>query len=109
MNTKKLSELAQTIRSKNAGVNQVTFDIIFSDQSVYERVKAAGRLSRSEIAALFGIEPERISEFVEFDVARAVKFTLFRTLPNGSPGDWDVLGCQHYGPLMDLDIPWPED
>ena len=30
--SKKLSELATTIRSKNAGVNQITFDIIFSDK-----------------------------------------------------------------------------
>ncbi len=30
MKTKKLSELAGTIRSKNAGVNQVTFDVIGS-------------------------------------------------------------------------------
>ena len=31
MNTRKLSELAKTIRSKNAGVNKITFDIIFRD------------------------------------------------------------------------------
>ena len=29
MSTQKLSTLAKTIRSKNAGVNKITFDIIF--------------------------------------------------------------------------------
>jgi hypothetical protein len=48
---------------------------------------------------------ERISDFVEFDVANAIKFTLFRTRPGGSPGDWDMLGCQQYGPLLEVVIP----
>ena len=33
----KLGDLASTIRSKNAGVNQITFDIIFPDRKTYER------------------------------------------------------------------------
>lgn len=101
----KLSELANTIRSKNAGVNQITFDIIFSDKAVYERVRKSGALSRAAIARLYNLPDERISDFVEFDVANAIKFTLFRTRPSGSPGDWDILGCQHYGPLLEVEVP----
>ena len=106
MKTKKLSELAGTIRSKNAGINHVTFDIIFPDRESYERVRKAGVLTKEKMARLFGIPTGRISEFVEFDAGNAFKFTLSRTLPCGSPGDWDILGCQHYGPLMDIEIPW---
>jgi hypothetical protein len=100
-----LGELATTLRSKNAGVNQVTFDIIFPDRTTYERVVRSGSVTQSSIARLFNIAPETISDFITFDVANAIKFTLFREVPNGSPGDWDVLGCQQYGPLMDLEIP----
>jgi hypothetical protein len=99
-----LGELATTVRSKNAGVNQVTFDIIFPDRATYERVRSSGALTPARIAALYRIPPERISHFVNFDLANAVKFTLYRDRPNGSPGDWDVLGCQQYGPLIDLEI-----
>ena len=101
----KLAELANTIRSKNAGVNQVTFDIIFRNDQDYRRARESGALTREAIARLYRIAPERISDFVEFDVARAIKFTIYRSRPNGSPGDWDVLGCQQYGPLLDIDIP----
>ncbi len=101
----KLNELASTIRSKNAGVNQVTFDIIFSDREKYRRTVASGVLTRDNIARYFNIPPERISDFVEFDVANAIKFTIYRTRPSGSPGDWDILGCQQYGPLLDIEIP----
>ncbi len=97
-----LGELATTLRSKNAGVNQVTFDLIFPDPATYARVRAA--VTPERVAALFRIPPERISHFVAFDVANAIKFTLYRDRPNGSPGDWDVLGCQQYGPLYDLEI-----
>lgn len=101
----KLTELATSIRSKNAGVNQVTFDVIFRDPANYDRVKASGVLSRANIARLFGIPAERISDFVEFDVANAIKFTIYRTLPGGSPGDWDMLGSQQYGPLLEVEVP----
>jgi hypothetical protein len=100
-----LGELATTLRSKNAGVNQVTFDIIFSDQKTYERVVRSGAVTRETVARLFNIAPDRISDFITFDVANAIKFTLYRDVPNGSPGDWDVLGCQQYGPLIDLKVP----
>src|SRR5262249_23701214 len=42
--TKPLVELAKTIRSKNAGVDQITFDVIFPDRESYELVKRSGAL-----------------------------------------------------------------
>lgn len=101
----KLHELAKTIRSKNAGVNQITFDVIFPDAANYRRVLASRAITRESMAALFGISPARVSDFVEFDPANAIKFTIYRPRPSGGPGDWDILGCQFYGPLVDLDIP----
>jgi hypothetical protein len=106
MAVKKLSELAGTIRSKNAGVNQITFDIIFGDEETYRKVLKSGALKKEAMARLFGISLERISSFVEFDPANAIKFTIYRLVPSGSPGDWDILGCQQYGPLLDVEIPW---
>jgi hypothetical protein len=100
-----LHELAKTIRSKNAGVNQITFDVIFPDAATYRRVVKSGVLARNRVAALFRIPDERISDFVQFDLAHAIKFTIYRDRPSGSPGDWDILGCQAYGPLVDLQVP----
>ena len=101
----KLGDLATTVRSKNAGVNQITFDIIFRNAADYERARRGGTLSRDAIGRFLGLPPERISDFVEFDVANAIKFTIYRTRPSGSPGDWDILGCQQYGPLLDIEVP----
>jgi len=105
MSTQKLHQLAKTIRSKNAGVNKITFDIIFRDAAEYERVKRSRAISRQSMAALFGIPDARISDFVEYDPAFAIKFTIYRNRPSGSAGDGDIFGAQQYAPLLDLDIP----
>jgi len=105
MKTQKLSELAKTVRSKNAGVDLITFDIIFADARVYQRVKQARVVTRETIAKRYGIVPERIADFVEFDPANAIKFTIYRVQPSGSPGDPDIFGAQQYAPLLDIDVP----
>jgi hypothetical protein len=104
MAVKRLVELATTIRSKNAGVNSITFDIIFSNPDNYMMVKKSGVLNKKTIAQLFGIPEERIISFVEFDPANAIKFTIRRVKPSGSPGETDIFGSQQYAPLLDLEI-----
>ena len=100
-----LKDLAKTIRSKNAGVNKITFDIIFRDREPYERVKRAGVLTRETMAALYRIPVERISDFVEYDPGYAIKFTIYRLRPSGSAGDGDIFGAQQYAPLLDVQVP----
>ena len=105
MNTRKLVELAKTIRSKNAGPDKITFDVIFREKKHYEFVKRSRAITRSSIARLYSIPEERISDFIEFDPANAIKFTIYRQIPSGSPGETDIFGCQQYPPLLDIEIP----
>ena len=42
-----LADLAKTIRSKNAGVDRITFDVIFAERGDYELVCRSGAISRS--------------------------------------------------------------
>jgi hypothetical protein len=104
MTTVKLSELAKTIRSKNAGVDHITFDILFRDEPAYRRALASEQLSRERIAELYGIAPERVTDFVTFDAANAIKFTIRRLRPAGSAGGSDPFGSQAYPPLFDVEI-----
>jgi hypothetical protein len=100
-----LSEIAKTIRSKNAGVDKITFDVIFADRADYDLVRRSGLLSRAALCRVFGIPESRITDFVEFDPALAIKFTMFRTISSGSPGDADIFGSQQYGPLLGIAVP----
>ena len=105
MATERLFDLAKTIRSKNAGVDRITFDVIFTDRAAYDRVRRSGVLSREAVCRVFGIAAERITDHVAFDPALAIKFTIKRRQPSGSPGDGDVFGSQQYGPLLEVEVP----
>jgi hypothetical protein len=104
MRAERLFDLAKTIRSKNAGVDRITFDVIFSNKETFDRVRRSGALSRSAVCRIFRIEPDRLTDHVEFDPALAIKFTIRRTIPSGSPGDGDIFGSQQYGPLLDVEV-----
>jgi hypothetical protein len=101
---KTLSELAKTIRSKNAGTDKITFDIIFREKEAYELVKRSRALTRESVCALLRIDPARLTDFVEYDPAHAIKFTILRPRPSGCAGDGDIFGAQQYAPFLDLEI-----
>lgn len=105
--TTTLGELAKTVRSKNAGTDRVTFDVIFSDRETYDHVRRNRVLTRETVSALFDVDDDRITDFVEFDPAYAIKFTLKRLAPSGGPGEHDVFGCQQYPPLLAIPVPTP--
>jgi len=107
MATKKLEDLAKTIRSKNAGVDKITFDVIFRNSEEYQLVKNSNALTRETISSLYNLAPDRITNFTEYDPAFAIKFTILRDRPSGSPGDPDIFGAQQYAPLLDIEVPLP--
>lgn len=104
MSVKKLSELAKTIRSKNAGTDKITFDIIFRERDIYEKVKRTGVLTRESVCRILNADPARLTDFVEYDPASAIKFTILRLRPSGSPGDADIFGAQQYAPFLDVEV-----
>lgn len=101
----KLVELASTIRSKNAGVDHITFDVICRERANFERVRDSGALTRESVARLFNIDAARVTDFVVFEPANAIKFTIRRLRPSGSAGEADLFGAQQYAPLFDVEIP----
>ena len=108
MPTKKLTEIARVIRSKNAGPFELTFDIMFNDQGTYERVKQSGVFSRELFAELYRIPVERVLNFCFFDPAYAIKATIARPISSGTAGDSDVFGAQQHSPLLEINVPWDE-
>ena len=100
-----LGSLVKTLRSKNAGVELVTFDVFFDTREAFDRVLESGVLSPSAIAELYRIEEHLIVNHVAMPELNAVKFTIRRPRPSGGPGDADVFGSQQYAPLLDVPIP----
>ncbi len=105
MNTRKtLADLAKTIRSKNAGTDKITFDIIFREKETYEMVKRSRALTRESVCEVLNIDLARLTDFVEYDPAHAIKFTILRDRPSGSAGDGDIFGAQQYAPFLDVEV-----
>lgn len=102
-----LQELADVLRSKNAGPFQITIDLMFNDAGVYAHVRESGVLTPERIGAAYGIEPELV-RVIPFDRVRAIKVTMprrFGSNGSGSAFDRDVYGAQQHGPLAELEIP----
>ena len=100
----KLSQCASLIRSKNAGPFVLTFDVMFSSASEYERVKGSGVLTAERFAELYGLPLGDVDAF-ECDQALAFKFSIPRPHVQGDFGDGDMHGGQQYAPLLDIEVP----
>ena len=100
-----LRELAQVIRSKNAGPFELTFDILFDRKAAYEEVKRSGALTRREAGpALQHPAVDDILVAMFFDAAMAFKMTVKRRGHQGSSGERDTFGAAQHAPLMDIMI-----
>lgn len=106
--TRTLGELAKIVRSKNAGPFELTFDVMFDDAAVYERIKQSGALTAERIAEIYRIAPERVLSVGFFDAALSFKATIARTVGSGTVGDSDVFGAQQHVPLMEMTVPWSD-
>lgn len=100
----RLADIAQVVRSKNAGPFMLTFDILFESEEHLERVRRCGGLTRETVAAAYGVAPDEILSFGYHAFARAVKFSMRRLVPSGNPGDTDVYGAQQHAPLLTLEV-----
>ncbi len=101
----RLYDIAEVLRSKNAGPLSITLDLLFADEATYRRVADSEALTPGVVADLYELAVEDV-RIVHFDAANAIKITLPRKGPtSGAPGDRDVYGAQQHGPLIDLMIP----
>ena len=103
----RIIDVAEYVRTKNAGPFRLTIDIVFKRRADYEAVKEAGVLTPALIAGLYGVTSEEITDFVAFDPGKAFKATMRRRVSSGSPADTDVYGAQQHAPLLDLQVERP--
>ncbi len=100
----KLFDVADVIRSKNAGPYEITFDIIIKDEKIYEQIVKAEVFNKSDFAKLYGIRETDIIKIVNFHPANAIKITMVRPLCSGDLGETDVYGAQLHYPLLKFEF-----
>jgi hypothetical protein len=99
-----IAQLCSLIRSKNAGPFVLTFDLMFTDQTNYERVRRTQPITKALLARLYNQEEADIT-LVYHDQARAIKASFPRPVFQGELRDSDCYGGQQYVPLMTIAVP----
>jgi hypothetical protein len=94
-----LHDLCSLIRSKNAGPFVLTFDLVFSSDAAYERVRRNNPLTPELVARMYRVREDEVRIFL-CDGARAMKISMPRPVVQGDPGDGDCYGGQQYAPLL---------
>lgn len=97
-----LKDVANVIRSKNAGPFELTLDVLLKDGETFEKLKAADIINKKMIAQLYQIPETDVISIVYFPNAKAIKATIVRPLPSGALGERDVYGAQQHAPLVNF-------
>ena len=98
----KLKDIANVIRSKNAGPFELTLDVLLKEREMFEKMQKADIINKEVIARLYRIPEEDVLSIVYFPNALAIKATIVRPLASGAMGERDVYGAQQHGPLVDF-------
>ncbi len=99
----RLYDIAQVIRSKNAGPFTLTLDLIFNHNEDFQRVLQSPEFSVENIASLYRTDAGQVRIY-PFAPVRAIKISMPRAISSGAPGDPDVYGSQQHFPLGNLII-----
>ena len=97
----RLGDMAEKIRSKNAGPFWLTLDVFCGSQAVYDRV--VNGLATNQVARLFKTPTAAIRRFDMPDL-NVVKFSLPRPTIQGVPKDRDMHGASFAALLADIEV-----
>ncbi len=104
VNMTKLIDIAEVIRSKNAGPYELTFDIIFKDWDMFNKVCEQNCINNNWFSDIYKIDESKIINIIEFKPAKAVKITIIRPFSSGELGECDVYGAQQHAPLLTASV-----
>jgi hypothetical protein len=101
--TTTVGDVAELVRSKNAGPFWQTIDVFADTETSYARLAGDGVLTPERIAALYHVDPDTVQVF-RLPAIRVVKISFPRRRSSGSPHDRDVHAGQQHVPLCGLPI-----
>lgn len=97
----KLSEIVESVRSKNAGPFWLTIDIFCGNSIAFEDV--CKRLQTHKISIVFRLSVDQIQRF-EISNLSVLKFSLPRPYTQGSLNDRDMHGATWAALINDIEL-----
>jgi hypothetical protein len=101
----RLLDIAVVIRSKDAGINRLTFDIIFTSAENYETALRSNVFHTDSVAKILNLPPERVVGTFYVDTCNAIKISIERPNISASMDERDVFGAQQQSAIERLTIP----
>jgi uncharacterized protein DUF4387 len=101
--TSTVGDLAQLIRSKNAGPFWLTIDIFCDEHEHFRRLAQSPITEPSVIAEIYAVPADQVRVWAVSSLL-AIKISFPRPIPQGSVGDRDMHGGQQYVPLLALEV-----
>jgi len=98
-----LDEIADLVRSKNAGPFWLTLDVFLPTDGAYERVCASDVVDPDVIAELYQTTADKVQVF-PMAALRAIKISFPRPVTQGSFVDRDMHSGQQHVPLAGIRV-----
>lgn len=99
-----LGEIAESLKSANAGASWLTFDIGFAGAEQFDRVCASGAVTPDVLAELYSVDSAEVRVY-HYRPSLTIKATIPRDTFGDQAGERDFDGVQQYIPLLDIEIP----
>jgi len=97
--SRRLGDVAKTLKSANAGASRLTFDMFFD--SVADLRAAVDALRPEVVAALYGVDAAAVEVF-PLEHILALKLTIPRASSQGSIDERDFDGVQQHVHLLEV-------
>jgi len=101
----RLLDIAIVIRSKDAGINRLTFDIIFTSADNYESALRSNVFHKASMAKILNLPTEQVVGTFFVDACNAIKISIDRPNISASVDEHDVFGAQQQSAIERLSIP----
>ena len=96
-----IRDIAEKVRSKNAGPFWLTIDIFCGSKSAYDRISKG--LETGKVAALFNADSQTIKRY-DISALNVVKISLPRPEIQGSRADRDMHGASFANLVAEMEI-----
>jgi hypothetical protein len=99
-----IGQLAEHVRSKNAGPYWITLDVFLHTDDDYRALLATDVISKERIAELYQVDARDV-QIYRVPQLRVIKISFPRAVPAGSFEDRDQHAGQQHVPLASLALP----
>ena len=102
-----LRHMARVIRTKDAGVNRLTYDILFASEAEYRAALDSGVFAGDALVGMLPVPEEHLIGSYHVDACNGIKISIDRPVVSASADERDVFGAQQQAEFILMSVPVP--